>query len=582
MSFDGLAMAAVVSELKQGWLGARIEKIYQPLAKEITLMLHKDRQKMRLLMSADAQKARVHLSSAARENPIAPPLFCMVLRKHLEGGRITGFHQQGLERVMEIRIEAVDELGMLAEKSLLCEVMGKHSNIILVDPASNVIIDGISRYSYATSRHREVLPGRQYAAPPAPEGINPLEAAAEKICEALWEPDLEIPLEKLIVKKLAGFGPQTSREIIIRAGLRPDMSSQALGERELNLLSQTVRKVAELVRTASFEPTLYFVGSHPAAFAPINLTHAAEPGRRVSSMNEALNEFYAALDKESALRQKSDRLRKVVGNEVKKLEKKAALHQDSLRKAADAEKLKIHGELITANIYMIPAKTGKIEVVNYYDPEGSLIEIELDPHRSPAENAQSYFKRYSKAKSAGSVAKTYLQAANEELSYLASVLTAIDQAEQIQDLAEIEAELTREGYLKPEKLPKKGKEPAVAAPEPLSLPSIGGFQILVGRNNRQNDYLTMKLARPEDMWLHAKDIPGSHVIIRNPESREIPAPVLQQAAEMAAYYSQARESGKVPVDYALRKHVRKPKGARPGMVIYDHQQTVLVAPKTSS
>ncbi len=582
MSFDGLVMAAVKKELQETIAGGRIEKIYQPLAGEIVLLVHKDRNKYRLLASADARDARVHLTRSGRENPLTPPMFCMVLRKHLEGGRIIDVEQHGLERVLHIRVEAVDELGMPSEKILACEVMGKHSNIILTDPASNTVLDGIHRYSYATSRHREVLPGRQYTPPPETGKLNPLVVDEEAFRSAVWDPDADVPVDRLILDRFEGFSPQTCREIIWRSGLGPETSSQSLGELELGRLWQAFQEVRNTALSGGFTPVVYYKGGRPTAFSAVTLTMLSGHTCRQGTISEVLDEFFTVRERQERFAREASELAKTVRGEIKKCLKKKAIHEENLRQTGDAESYKITGELITANIFQIPAGAESADLVNYYDPEQKTVTVALDPQLTPAENAQRYFKRYAKARTSRCISEAYLEETEAELAYLETVMLALEQSEQAEDLAQIKDEMAREGYIKPDKPGPKQKKPAPSPhqPEPLSIRSDNGFEILVGRNNRQNDYLTMKLARPGDTWLHVKGIPGSHVIIRNPGTGGIPDSTLQRAAEIAAYYSSARESSKVPVDYTLRKHVRKPGGAKPGMVIYDNQRTVLVGPKS--
>lgn len=581
MSFDGLVMSAVKSELQEKLTGGRVEKIYQPLAGEISILVHRNKDKFRLLLSADARDARIHLTHTVKENPLTPPMFCMVLRKHLEGGRIIAIEQPGLERMLKIRVEAIDELGRMAEKCLVCEVMGKHSNIILVDPSTNVILDGIKRYSYGTSRHREVLPGRQYIPPPETGKLSPPEVDEDTFRRAVWDPDAEYPVEKLILQKFEGFSPQTCREISVRAGINPEQSSQDLGELDLQRLWSAFHQITECMETGRFNPVLCREAGRPVTFSAIRLSYFIGSDCQTGTMNKILDEFFTTREKQEQLNRAAAELLKVIRNEIKKVQKKISIHSDILSKTGDSEKLKITGELITANIYQIPARAAAVELIDYYDPEAKTVTVELDPQLTAAENAQAYFKRYTKARSGQEVARTYLAEATSELAYLESVMLSVEQAEQTADLVEIKAELIKEGYLKPPQEAKKGrKTEASPEPEPIKFDVEGGFQILVGRNNRQNDYLTLKLALPDDLWLHVKDIPGSHVIIKNPLKTDVPNPVIEQAAQLAAYYSKARQSTKAPVDYTLRKHVRKPKGAKPGMVIYDNQKTVFVEPKS--
>lgn len=579
MAFDGLVMAAVKTELEAFMIGGRVEKIFQPLPSEIHMLVHHNKNKFRLLLSADARNARVHISTQTKENPFSPPLFCMVLRKHLEGGRILSLEQKGLERVLKIVVEGMDELGRLSKKHLYCEVMGKHSNVILVDPSTNQILDGIQRYSYATSRHREVLPGRQYIAPPETGKQDPLTAAEESFIQAVWAKEDDTPLDKLILSHFEGFSPQTCREIVKHAGLDLSTASQTIGEIDLRKLWNAFTAIRDAALKGEFKPVLCRDKNGKMRFSAIPLT--LEPGAscRQETMNTVLDTYYNEADRMEKLKKSGGDLLRVVRSEIKKVEKKVMIYRDTLNKAEHAETYKIYGELITANLYQIPEKTESVELLNYYDPEGKTVFIEMDRQKSPSENAQAYFKQYNKARHSKEVTLEYLEKSEKELNYLETVQTAIEQAESLQDLTEIKAELIKEGYIKPEAPVKGKKEPVITEPKPLSVKTAEGYEILVGRNNRQNDYLTMKLAQPEDLWFHVKDIPGSHVIIRKQEGREVPDEVLQIAAEIAAYHSKARESSKVSVDFTQRKHVRKPKAAKPGMVIYDSQRTVYVEPK---
>lgn len=580
MAFDGLVMSAVKIELENTIMGGRIEKIYQPLSREIALIIHKDKSKHRLLVSAHARDARIHLTSGIKENPLSPPMFCMVLRKHIEGGRITSIRQSGLERVLCIEVEAKDELGMLSAKTLLCEVMGKHSNIILVDPASNIVLDGINRYSYATSRHREILPGRQYVSPPESGKLNPFEVTEDNFRAALWDPDNDIAVEKLLLNKFEGLSPQTCQEIAVMSGIEPSLSTQFIGDLDLYKMWRFFQTMRNNAANGLFNPTLCSIGSKMISYSAFEQTRYPLTQCKSGSMCTVLDEFYSVRERQELLKQAANNLLKTVGNEIRKCKKKITIHEDTIKKSEEAETLKLSGELITANIFQIPHNETTVELVNYYDPEAKKVSIQMNSRLTPAENAQAYFKRYTKSRHGRRLAAQYLEESKNELAYLDSVVISIEQAEENSELAEIKSELIKEGYIKPEKIPTNRKKANVSTePSPHVIDLQNGLKILIGRNNRQNDYVTMKMAGPEDLWLHVKDIPGSHVLIKASKRGEFPPQTIQKAAEIAAYYSKARNSSKVSVDYTLRKHVRKPKGAKPGMVIYDSQKTILVEPK---
>jgi predicted ribosome quality control (RQC) complex YloA/Tae2 family protein len=579
MSYDGLVMEAIKTELEQTLIGGRIEKIYQPTANEAVLIIHRERSKYRLLVSAHARDARIHITTGTKNNPLTPPMFCMVLRKHIEGGRITSIEQQGLERCLVIKAEAVDELGMLSEKQLICEVMGKHSNIVLVDSASGVILDGIHRYSYGTSRHREILPGRRYIPPPETGKADPLTITEEGFRTLVWNPEADSTVESILLQSFEGLSPQSCREIAFRSGLY-GVYSHTIGEIELEKLWKSISDLRNNVNSNKFTPVLYYLNNLPKTFSAIDLTCFTGDRCTPGSINQVLDDFFIIREKREQLQQSTAQLNKIVKAEKTRCEKKIKIHRETLHQATEAENLKILGELITANIFQIPEGAENVELINYHDPLGSIIKIELNPHLSPAKNAQAYFKRYAKARNSRAITEEYLAKTLSEQEYLESVLLALEQAEQTSDLTEIKSELVKEDYIKPEQTSKKAKKSTPDnEPVVLSFKTADSYEILVGRNNRQNDYLTMKLARPDDLWLHVKEIHGSHVIIKNPLNLEIPDTVLEQAAALAAYYSKARESSKVPVDYTLKKHVRKPKGAKPGMVIYDNQKTIIIEPK---
>lgn len=580
MAFDSLVMAAVAQELADLLIGGRLEKIQQPSAHEIILIIHtRDKGKQRLLLSANAKDARIHLTSQSFVNPLNPPIFCMVLRKHLEGGRIRSIEQVGLERIIKIAIDSRDELGRPAEKLLFCEVMGKHSNILLVDPDSNTIVDGIHRYSHSVSRYREVLPNRPYLAPPAQGKIDPRNLSEETFKSLLLAGNLESPVANALLQKIAGLGPQTSRELVVRAGLPVDYAMEHCGDYELTKLWEQLRWLCAKLNGGTFEPTLLLDRrGMPLDFAAVNLSHLKASKRETASISIILDQYYRKITEVRLLENKRNSLLQILRKEVSRLKKKRDLHRQSLASAEKADKYRIYGELLTANLYQIEQGSEAV-VENFYHPEGEKVTIQMEANLTPSQNAQAFFKKYLKAKNTREAVINHLAQAESELAYLEAVETAVLQAQDMAALVEIRTELEEQAYLKPRIQQGRGKtKKEQVRPEPLSFISSQGYSILVGKNNKQNDYLTLRLASDDDIWLHTKDIPGSHVIIRNNQSGELPEQTLLEAATLAAWFSKARQSGKVPVDYTLKRHVRKPRGAKPGMVIYDHQQTLMVSP----
>lgn len=614
MAFDGLVLAAVRQELEQKLLGGRINKIYQPEKEEIVLHIRTQGENEKLALSAHAQRARVHLTSVQKENPQSPPMFCMILRKYLEGGKITRVEQPGLERVLKLYIEAYDELGCLAEKVLVAEIMGKHSNIILLDPDTNTILDGIKRYTHAISRHREVLPGREYIPPPSQEKYHPAALDLDTLQELLLAAPVESRVAKVLLQYLDGLSPESCREILVQSGLSEELVVDQCGQYEFQQIWLTLCKIREMLATGSFSPTLVRDSEGQAqAFSALDLEQYHPLPKEHGTMNRLLDRYFSERQLLESIRQQKHHLGQVVDAELSRLEKKLALQDEVLVDAREAETYKLYGELLTANMHLLSKGMPSITVTNYYDPEGAAIDIPLDLQLTPSQQVQYFYKKYTKSKNSAQIAKEQREKILEELRYLESVRSSINQATSREELAEIKIELGEEGYIKGvvkgaargTKRPAKGtvkgglnkavkggaKGAARGAvkggskggvpaetPVPMEFRVSGGCTVLVGKNNRQNDYLTLKMARPEDLWLHVKDLPGSHVIIRSHGMEEIPETALREAAQLAAYFSQARHSGQVPVDYTLRKHVRKPRGAKPGMVIYDQQKTLYVTP----
>ncbi len=577
MPFDGLVLAAVSNELEQIIIGGRIEKIYQPAREEINIIIHQRQGRHRLLLSASSGLARVHITGWSKENPATPPIFCMVLRKHLEGGRITSVSQHALERVLEITVEARDELGRMAPKRLICEIMGRHSNILLLD-SQDIIIDGIRRYTHAVSRHREVLPGRPYIAPPPQEKQNPLQLDEEEFYRVMLSRPLNKKVADIVQKDFEGLSPLMASEIIYRSGMSPDTPLELCGEYELRSIWLNLRDIMEDVSAKQFRPSLVLGGKNtPVEFAAFELTRFTGYKMIHGDMNRLVDEYFHRKQEEEMVEREKQSLLSVVRKEMSRLEKKLSLQLESISDAEGGDRHRIAGDLITANIYRLKKGDRDVQLENYYEPDCPAINISLDPRLTPSENAQLHYKKYNKAKSTLEAARRQAEMSEKETNYLSGVENAINMAETPEETAQIRQELAGQGYIKLNVQPgvKKSKEREI--PRPLAFVSTSGTTILVGKNNRQNDYLTIKLARENDIWLHTKDIPGSHVIIKSSE-KEPDQTTLREAASLAAYYSKARNSGRVPVDYTLRKYVSKPNGAKPGYVIYTNQKTLFVDP----
>lgn len=576
MPFDGFVLAAVTAELKDKIVSGRIIKIYQPQPNLIILRIRKEKDNLQLLISAHPVTGRIYLSQITRENPIQAPLFCMVLRKHLEGGRITGIEQDSLERVLKIRVEAIDEIGDRSEKFLIVEIMGKHSNIILVNPKQNEILDGIRRFTHLVSRHREVLPGRPYLSPPAQNKENPLEIDEDSFRSRLLNIPLSTKLSNALVKNFSGFSPLLAREVIARTQLPENTTIDSMGDYDFIRCWQAFQEIIDGVKSGFYQPTVAGNERELWDFSCISLFQY-DPShlQKFSTMSQALDYFYSQREQQELFSSRQRELEKVVKQEIDRLAKKLALQEDKKAETDNGETFRVYGELITAYMYLLKKGMHKAELENF-DQAGTKLEVPLDPRLTPVENAQVYFKKYNKAKTAKVLVEEQIKKGRSEMAYLESVLSSLEQAVDLADLNEVRTELAETGYLKAKNQPRKKSAEPVSPP--LSFVSPDGYTILVGKNNKQNDRLTLKTAGKDDMWLHTKNIPGSHVIIRKKPGTDIPYTTIETAAKLAAFYSKARYSSQVPVDYTPVRQVKKPAGAKPGMVIYFEQKTIYVTP----
>jgi len=576
LSLDGIAIRALVDEFKPQLIGGRIDKIQQPDHNTLIITIRQPGKNLRLLITVKPQSARFHLTHKARQNPLQPPLFCMVLRKHLEGNKIINIEQQGLERIVHFILEGFDELGDRVSRILIGEFMGKHSNLILVKQDGRIIFDSIKRLSHAVNQYREVLPGAPYISPP-PQGKIKLEELTE---ENLIEKFLNLPPEQTVNKALLnvieGIGPQTAKELAVRVGIDWESSLEFLGEYEYLSLWKSLSWLKNQILSKTYQPTLVKdTEGKPFAFAPFYLQQFDGLEQETySSMGELIEFFIGKNEDANLFKQKSGDLEKIIDKELDRGQRKLALQLEKIAEVETSAKYKLWGELITANLHNL--KQGKEAIVaNFYSAELEEITIPLEPNLTPNENAQKYFKKYSKAKVGSEKTLEQSKITIEEINYLESIKNSLEGSDNTQELQEIRWELEEAGYAKARPQKNKSKVKSTVQSEPLTV-AILNYKILIGKNNKQNDYVTFKLGKNEDLWLHVKDIPGSHVIIKNPDKKEIPKNVLVTAANLAAYYSKGRYSAQVPVDYTQRKNVKKPSGAKPGMVIYENQKTIYV------
>lgn len=578
MSPDGITIHLLIKEL-QPLINGRVERVYQPEDHEIILNIRSSGRNHRLLLSAQADSARIHLTNQEKTNPQTPPPFCLVLRKYLEGSRLLRIQQVELDRVVHLVFSRIDESGEFREIVLISEIMGKHSNIILIDPLSGAIIDGIKRYSHALSRYREVLPGRPYLPPPSQQKEHPAELDSERFIKILLEEPLETTLEEAMFRRIAGIGKELVNEAIYRANLEPQLRLEHCGEYELRSLWNSLKGIVSPLLEGKPAPTIIWDGKRPICFAPVELTrYQGLKTKRCDTINQMLDEFYAARSAILRFQQLQNHLQGIIKREIERCTKKLHLQEEAEAEAKKADAYRIQGEMLLAHLHLVKPGQTEVLVPNLYDPETPLMRIELDPSLSASQNAQKLFKKYNKARDSLKSIKNQIELTREELNYLTSVKTALEHSETLSDLEEIKSELEETGYLKTKDEARANPKDRKSSRQLLRLLSGDGLEILIGKNNKQNDYLTMRLAKDNDLWLHVKDAAGSHVIVKAPPDGEIPETTLEEAAQLAAYFSEARHSSKVAVDYTKRKYVTKPPKARPGFVVYRNHKTILVKP----
>lgn len=559
MPFDGLFTRGMVNELSSLLIGGRISKIYQPYHNEIVLHIRAGKQNHKLLISAHPSYARIQITNDTFENPSEPPLFCMILRKHIEGAILEKIEQYENDRIIFIRIKGRDEIGDIRYTKLIIEIMGRHSNIMLVNEEKGAIIDSIKHIPSTLNSYRTILPGSPYKLPPAQDKVNPLNCTTEDVLKRL---DFNAgKLDRQIVQNFAGISPVFAKEITYQAGLANRVT-----------LPKAFIQFMEKIKKHKYEPAIT-VTDHKEEFYLFPLKSLEGKIKTFPTLSELLDHFYFGKADRDRVKQQAHDLEKWIKNEKEKNENKLKKLQQTLQEGEKADTYQLLGELLTANMHLVKRGMEEITVPNYYDENYSNITIPLDPRKTPSENAQSYFKKYQKAKNAIHVVKEQIEKTQEEIDYFERLLQQLSTASP-EDIEEIREELEEEGYIR-NRSKRKTKKKRNEKPNIEVYVASDGTEILVGKNNKQNDYLTMKLAGRDNIWLHTKDIPGSHVVIRSNNPTES---TIMEAANLAAYYSKAQNSSSVPVDYTKIRYVKKPKGAKPGFVIYENQKTVYVTP----
>lgn len=577
MPFDAITTACVARELNELLTNGRVDKVYMPDTCDIIMHIRAQGQNRKLLLSCNASFPRVYLTEAARENPLSPPNFCMLLRKFLTGGKILSVKQYDLERIIEFSIEVRSELGDIVEKKLIVELLGKYSNVLLVHE-NGKIADCVRHVDASVTTMRLVLPGLPYELPPKMEKQNPFTCDKTQFFTIISSGTPGKSVDKVLLENILGLSPLLSREIVYRAVHRADLTVAELTNNQIYDIAAQLADFFDRVQNGAFEPVLLYQENKPTDFAPFPITQyeTLYTAHKVERLCDSLDSFYLEREQHNKMTALSRDIAKNVTNLIQRCRKKMHLQEQSVKDAEKREIDKLYGDLITANIYRISPGDRVLNAVNFYDAEQSELQIKLDPTLTPAQNAQKYYARYNKLKSTAENAAQQLEKSTADLGYLESVSNAIAQCESAADLREIKAELVSGGYLKNrQKNAKRKEKDSVSAPAEYI--SRDGFTILVGKNNKQNDFLTLKLAHGNDLWFHTKNIPGSHTVIIT-ENREVPETTVWEAACLAAYHSKARASDNVPVDYTLIRNVKKPSGAKLGMVIYVKNKTLYASP----
>ena len=566
MPFDAIFLTAVIRELRP-LLGSRVDKIQQP--SRDTVLLHL-RGRGKLLLSANVNRPRIHLTEASFENPAQPPMFCMLLRKHLTGGRLQEIQQPPAERSVSLIFDCTDEMGIPCRKSLILELMGRNSNLILTG-AEGRILDCLRRVDFEMSEQRQVLPGLFYRDPPRQDKRIPQETDEAEIAVLLSATEPGRRLDQWLLGTFAGISPLIARELCFRFTGATDTPLAGLFLPALAAFLE-----AQFASMDSFTPVLLLRGGVPAEFSYREILQYGDfmEETRCGSFSQLLDRFYTQTDRAERMRQKSQTLRKTVTTLHERVLRKLELQRRERDSTLNREQLRRMGDIVTANLHAIARGQALLRAENFYEADAPLIEIPLKPELSPQQNAAKFYKEYAKAKTAEKILTQQLAQGEAEAEYLAAVLDELSRAESEADLAEIRQELEAGGYLRPA---DRKKQPKLPPSKPMEFVSGDGYHIFVGRNNRQNDQLSMKTARKDDLWLHIQKFHGTHVIIACAGVRP-PDRTVTEAAMLAAFYSQAKNGQNVPVDVTQVRNLRKPNGAKPGMVVYDRYQTVIVTP----
>lgn len=577
MPLDGIVLNSIVKELNKTILHGRIDKIHQPEKDELLFNIRNNGESYKLLISAGSSYPRIHITLEKKINPVTPPVFCMLLRKHLNGARIREIKQINFDRIIEIVFEVKNEMKLLVNKSLLIEIMGKHSNITLIDTNTQNIIDSIKRIGQNLSSKRQIFPGINYTLPPSKDKNNPTLIDKDKFFCLIKNNKQDITIFKFFYLIFNGFSPLISKELCYLSEIDENTTLSRISENKLNTIWINFNSIMNKINTENYSYSIYNNSiNNFYDFHCLEINHVyTEEKINFLSISLLLDSFYNEKDNKNRIKQKSSNLLKSINTKLFRNRKKLLNQKQDLYNAEDREKYRIYGDLIIGNIHLLK-KGDSVTVTNYYDDNASLITIPLDPKLSLSQNAQKYYKKYNKLKTAEEELYSLIESNEKEIIYLENVIYCIEQAHNLLEIEEITEELAAQGFIKKKNIKKKSKTEST----PLTFYTSKNHEILVGKNNKQNDLITFKYANKDDVWFHAKKIPGSHVIIRT-NGDELTDKEYLEGARLAAYYSKSKESSSVEVDYTKKINIKKPPASKPGFVIYDKYYSVIVKPDIS-
>ena len=573
MSLDGIFLHSITNDLYKKLIGGRVDKIHQPDKNEIVMSIRSKGENYKLLITSISSSPRLHLTNVTRQNPLEPPMFCMLLRKHLTGAHITDIRQVNFDRIVEISFECKDELDSTVHKSIITEIMGKHSNIIFINQ-DKTIIDSLKRIAENVSSVRQIYPGLKYIIPPGSDKLNPLNVTRELFMKEIESVNSGIYIYNFLYKNFLGFSPFIAKEICYLTNLNESTYTGELSEIKKEELWIVFTKIINKINQNAFSYNIYYdENKNQYGFYCMDVEYLKDYDKKnFASAGELLDEYYYELDNKNKINQRVASLVKSINTKIDRDKKKVEKQRNELLNAESRDKYRIYGELILSNLNTTP-ENHKLKVINYYDPEQKEIIIPLDPKLNLSQNSQKFFKRYNKLKKAEEELEKLIDSALNEISYLENILFSIEECETTDDLNDIYNELIAEGLMKRKSKVNKSKET-----RPITtFISSAGHEIFVGKNNIQNDMVTFKIGKKEDYWFHAKNMPGSHVVIKT-NGDELTDEEYMEASRIAAFFSKGKNSSTVEVDYTKKSNVKKPPNAKPGFVIYDTNYSMLVEP----